>query len=297
MLPDLESLRCFHAAAQHLNFREAARTVGLSPAAFGDRIKRLEELLDVRLFDRTTRKVVLTAAGERLWPHARQCLEQAGRCAEIARGEHGTSPFSLTIGTRFELGMSWVTPALGALEQARPERRIHLHFGDTPALLNALRRTDVDCVITSARVTGSGLVYARLHEERYVFVGAPEAVDQAPMKGPADAKNHRLLELNADLPLFRYFLDARPGDEIWSFDHTQYLGTIGPVRERALEGAGLAVLPHYFVHDDLEAGRLVELMPKVKMPVDWFRLIWHESHPRASDLHDLAGELGERPLG
>ncbi|MEQ9320960.1 MAG: LysR family transcriptional regulator, partial [Polyangiaceae bacterium] len=118
MLPDLESLRCFHAAAQHLNFREAARTVGLSPAAFGDRIKRLEELLDVRLFDRTTRKVALTPAGERLWPHARQCLEQASRCAEIARGEHGTSPFALTIGTRFELGMSWITPALSELEQA-----------------------------------------------------------------------------------------------------------------------------------------------------------------------------------
>ncbi len=296
MLPDLESLRCFHAAAQHLNFREAARTVGLSPAAFGDRIKRLEELLDVRLFDRTTRKVALTPAGERLWPHARQCLEQASRCAEIARGEHGTSPFALTIGTRFELGMSWITPALSELEQARPERKLHLYFGDTPALLQALRRTDVDCVITSARVTGTGLVYARLHEERYALVGAPSSIERAPLSGPEDATRHALLELNADLPLFRYFLDARPGDEIWSFRHTQYLGTIGPVRERALEGAGLAVLPHYFVRDDLDAGRLCELMPKVKMPVDWFRLIWHESHPRQPDLHELAGELAERPL-
>ena len=82
MLPDLESLRCFHAAAQHLNFRIAARTVGLSPAAFGDRIKRLEQTYDTRLFERTTRRVALTPAGERLWPQARRCLDEAARCRE-----------------------------------------------------------------------------------------------------------------------------------------------------------------------------------------------------------------------
>jgi LysR family transcriptional regulator, glycine cleavage system transcriptional activator len=297
MLVDLESLRCFHAAAQHLNFREAARTVGLSPAAFGDRIKRLEELLEARLFERTTRKVLLTPAGERLWPHARQCLEYAGRCGEIARGADGESPFTLTIGTRFELGLSWVTPALEALEKTRPQRQLHLYFGDTPALLHALRRTDIDCLITSARVTGPGLVYARLHEEGYAFVAAPGVVADNPIRRPADARPHRLLELNADLPLFRYFLDARPGDEVWSFGRTQFLGTIGPVRERALAGAGVAVLPRYFVEQDLKHERLVPILPKVRMPKDWFRLIWHENHPRQDALHELAGELGKVPLG
>ena len=56
MVPDLESLRCFEAGATHLNFRVAAKAVGLSPAALGDRIKRLEDQLDARLFVRTTRQ-------------------------------------------------------------------------------------------------------------------------------------------------------------------------------------------------------------------------------------------------
>ena len=50
---DLESLRCFERAAVVLNFRLAASAVGLSPAAFGDRIRRLEDQVGERLFART----------------------------------------------------------------------------------------------------------------------------------------------------------------------------------------------------------------------------------------------------
>lgn len=296
MLPDIESLRCFHVAAQHLNFRVAARSVGLSPAAFGDRIRRLEELFDVRLFERTTRRVTLTPAGERLWPQARRCLQEADRCSAAARGDLGTSPYALKIGTRFELGMSWVTPSLAQLERARPERTLHLWFGDTPAALLALNRNEVDCLITSARITSAGLKYARLHEERYVFVGSKKLVTRVPLGRREHAKRHTLIELNDDLPLFRYFLDARPGDEVWSFQRTLFLGTIGSVRVRVLEGAGVAVLPHYFVERDIEKDKLVQIMPRVTMPVDWFRLVWHKDHPRQDALHELAGELSELPL-
>lgn len=296
MLPDVESLRCFHAAAQHLNFRVAARSVGLSPAAFGDRVKRLEELFEVRLFERTTRRVSLTPAGERLWPQARRCLEEAERCNAAARGDLGTSPYALTLGTRYELGMSWVTPALAPLERAHPERTLHLWFGDTAAGVSALNRSEIDCLITSARITSAGLKYARLHEERYVFVGSKKLLSKTPLTRREHARKHTLIELNDDLPLFRYFLDARPGDELWSFENTHYLGTIGPVRARVLEGAGIAVLPEYFVERDLARDRLTRIMPRVTMPVDWFRLVWHKDHPRQDALHGLAGELSEFPL-
>src|SRR6187549_2541817 len=113
MLPDLESLRCFDAAATHLSFRVAARTVALSPAAFGERIKRLEEQLGAPLFERTTRRVTLTPAGERLVPQARRVLDEARRCLQSARDETAPAPYDLTVGTRFELGISWLTPALG----------------------------------------------------------------------------------------------------------------------------------------------------------------------------------------
>jgi DNA-binding transcriptional LysR family regulator len=54
MLPSLDSLQCFERAARLLNFRKAARAVGLTPAAFGQRIQKLEDQLGAKLFARTT---------------------------------------------------------------------------------------------------------------------------------------------------------------------------------------------------------------------------------------------------
>src|SRR5688500_3165651 len=119
-LPSLDSLACFEAAARLLHFRGAARAVALTPAALGQRIRQLEEQLGVRLFHRTTRTVQLTEAGLALLPAARKALEAASECARAARGEVGPPPLELVLGTRLELGVSWISPQLGRLREAHP---------------------------------------------------------------------------------------------------------------------------------------------------------------------------------
>jgi LysR family glycine cleavage system transcriptional activator len=295
MLPDLESLRCFVQAATHTSFRAAARSVALSPAAFGDRIARLEEQLGVQLFERTTRRVSLAPAGERLLAQARRCLEEAERCRDVASGP-GQVPFDVVIGTRFELGMSWLVPALSQLERAQPTRRLHLYFGDTADLLPRVLEGRIDCMVTSARLTSPGLDVVRLHEEEYAFVGASSLVGKHPLGRSDDARGHVLLDVTADLPLFRYLLDARPPRESWAFSHVQYLGGIGPIRARVLDGAGVAVLPLYYVKEDLRRGRLRRLLGATKLPSDWFRLVWRKNAPRGEELRTLGTELSRLPL-
>lgn len=288
-LPDIESLRCFAAAAHHKNFRKAAREVALSPAAFSDRIKRLEDLLGVRLFQRTTRTCHLTPDGERALVPALEAIEASRRCMVTASRE--PVPFDLVVGTRFELGLSWLVPTLEALASSQPERRLHLYFGDTEALLAAMDRGACDCVVTSARLSRPGTETAALHEEKYVFVGSPALLAGRGLKSFKDASDHTLLDLHADLPLFRYFLDGRPPREAWRFGHVQRLGTIAAVAMQARRGEGVAVLPRYFVARDLQKRALVEPFPKAKMSADYFRLVWRAGHPRAEDLVRLAAEL------
>ena len=292
---DLESLRCFAQAASHLSFRVAAKACALSPAAFGDRIRRLEEALGAPLFERTTRKVTLTAAGERLVPQARRCLDEAERCRAAVSSDQ-QAPYELLLGTRFELGLSWLVPALGQLEKEHPERRLHLYFGDTADLLPRVQRGELSGMITSARLTIPGLSFARLHEEEYVMVAQAGLIKRQAFAVPADAGQHVLLDLHADLPLFRYFLDARSAREVWQFQAVQHLGAIAAVRSRVLEGAGIAVLPLYFVRQDLEKKRLVRLMSKTKLPSDWFRLVWRTGHAREAELRQVASELCDLPL-
>lgn len=292
---DAESLRCFLAASEHLNFRVAAKRVALSPPAFSDRIKQLEEELGAALFVRTTRSVKLTAAGERLIPAARAALEaHAAARATVLSDER--LPYALTLGTRFELGMSWLVPSLSALERSAPERTLHLVFGDSPELLEKTRAGDVDATVSSYRLSDRGFEYALLHEEKYAFVAHPKVVKERRLRSAEDASQHALLDAHADLPLFRYFLDGSPRDETWTFARTEHLGTIAAIRARVLANKGVAVLPFYLVDDDLKKSRLKLLFPKRKLPSDFFRLIWRRGHPKADELRALAGELHAIPL-
>ncbi|MBX7099047.1 MAG: LysR family transcriptional regulator [Myxococcaceae bacterium] len=294
VLPDLESLRCFEAGASRLNFRAASKQVALSPAAFSDRIRRLEEQVGTPLFTRSTRRVALTEAGHALWPRAREALEAARLCLSPAAPD--TTPYALTVSTRFELGLSWLLPALKVLEVKVPHRTLHLHFADSPEMLQALRNGLVDCAISSVRIAESNIRYATLHEEDYALVASPALLKAHPLREPEDAAALRLLDISGDLPLFRYFLDARPPGERWLFESVQYLGTITAVRHRALEGDGVAVLPRYFVRSQVKAGELKVLFPSLALRTDAFRLIWRAGHPREAQLEALGAELRALPI-
>lgn len=294
---DLESLRCFVVAAQRGSFRAAAAAVHLSPPAFSDRIRRLEEDLDARLFERTTRRIRLTPAGTRLLAESATLFDVEARCrARVASAEGDVLPYELTVGTRFELGMSWLVPALDGLAKDNPQRRLHLYFGDSEDLLRQVHTGHVDALVTSARLPFTRLDYASLFDERYVFVAAPRTIADRPLRRAADAEAHTLIDAHADLPLFRYFLDAVPAEPAWRFEAVERMGVIAAVRQRILRGRGVGVLPEYFVRADLKQGRLVRLMPKVKLKQDVFRLIWPLDHPRAPELRELAAALRRRPL-
>jgi DNA-binding transcriptional LysR family regulator len=289
---DLDSLRCFDAAATTLSFRAAAARMHLSPAAFSDRIRRLEEDLGVAVLRRTTRRVTLTEAGERLLPLVRGTLQGAEGVRAAAAVKGRPLPYELVLGTRYELGISWLCPALEPLSRRRPERTIHLFNADSPDLLRRLERGELDAIVASVRLTSPRLAYAALHPEAYSFVSTTRC-----LRARADAAHLTLVDVTPDLPLFRYFLDALPDAEPWRFARTEYMGGIGNIRRRVLDGRGrVAVLPRYFIERDVAAGRLVTLLPRVRPRSDSFRLVWRAGHPREADLVALAAELRAQPL-
>jgi LysR family glycine cleavage system transcriptional activator len=289
----LDDLRAFDAAAQTLSFRAAAARVHRSPAAFSDGIARLEAQLECRLFERTTRKVTLTAAGARLWLVARRVLDTVDDLGQAAR--EASSAVELTLGTRFELGLSWLTPALDPLRRARPERTLHLHVGDGPSLLASVKSGAIDAMVTSLRLDQADVVSVPLHPEEYRFVAAPALICSSPLDRPSDAARHTLCDTAPGMPLFRYLLD-RVGGSPWPFQRHEWLGGVGAVRHRVVAGAGVGVLPHYLVAPDLDAGRLVELMCDQRPLSDVFRLSWRLGHPHARELTSLAEELRAFPL-
>jgi DNA-binding transcriptional LysR family regulator len=202
----------------------------------------------------------------------------------------------LTLGTRQELGLSWVVPQLDALAERFPTVQLHLYFGSGDDLLLRVRTMEIDCAITSTHFADPKLESVQIHREEYVFVGAPSLLGSRPLRRPADAGAHTLLDATADLPLFRYWRDAPGGGDVLSFGRIVRLGSIAAIRQRLLEGAGVGVVPRYLVRSDLTARRLRVVFPRVTPLHDWFRLIFRADDPRRAVYSPLAAAMREMPL-
>lgn len=295
-LPSVDSLRCFCAAAKFLNFRAASRAVALTPAAFGQRIKQLEEQLGAQLFVRTTRNVRLSTAGLSLLPVAQKALASLEDCTRAVSADGALPPMDLIIGTRHELGLSWVLPQIDRLKEIFPSIEFHLYFGSGPDLMSRVQMLQLDCAITSTRLFGDPkLDSIRLHREDYVFVGAPDLLERIPLNKPEDATKHTLVEVAPDLPLFRYWRDAPKGVPL-TFAQVVRFGTVAAMQQRIVAGAGVGVVPRYLVQRDIDEKRLRVVFPKVVPLHDYFRLVVRADDPRRSVFDALAQALLSEPL-
>jgi DNA-binding transcriptional LysR family regulator len=159
-----------------------------------------------------------------------------------------------------------------------------------------VRSLEADCAVTSIRFADPKLDSVRLHREDYVFCGASTLLDRAPFTRAEHAAVHTLLDVSADLPLYRYWKDAPGGGERLSFAHATWLGTTQAIRMRVLAGAGVAVLPEYLVRRDLATKKLRRIFPSVKPLHDYFRLVFRTDDPRRSVFESIAASLREAPL-
>lgn len=283
---------CFVAAAEQLNFARAARQRHITAAAFGQRIKQLEQQLNCMLFERSSRSVSLTLEGHRLLPKAQAILQEALSCYEVVHGDF-VQPIQLTLGTRFELGMSWVLPSLQELQKEQPNFQVDLYFGSGPDLLEKLKQREVDAIITSAPKVHSTWSAEFLHDEFYLFVASPQLLQEKPFHTPDDAQHHTLFDIDETLPLTRY-LTSIVGD--MQFANVRRFGAGAAIHHMVRHGQGVAVLPEYIVREDLEKKYLVQLLPEYNLLSDTFRLMFSRNSFLKSYLKSVAAYLSNRPL-
>jgi LysR family glycine cleavage system transcriptional activator len=296
-LPSIETLRCFVAAAETLNFRSAARLVALTPAALGQRIRQLEDELGRPLFTRTTRTMTLTAAGLAMLPVARQTIASAGDCARAARGELGPAPSELILGTRHELGMSWLLPQLPTIARRRPDLSVHLYFSYGADLLLRIRSREVDCAVLSTRFGDAALDALPLHREDYLLVGAARLLEHKPVRRMEELGAHTLIDTAPELPLFRYWREGA-GARAATVQPSRVLrmGTIAAIEHLVLRGEGVAVLPKYMIARHLKSRALRVILPTIKPASDFFRLVFRADDARRPVFEALAGILLAAPL-
>ncbi|MEE1754832.1 LysR family transcriptional regulator [Streptomyces sp. SP18CS02] len=152
---ELRQLEYFVAVAEELGFGRAAERLHTVQASVSRQIARLERELGLRLFDRSTRHIRLTSAGERLLPEARAALAAAARVGETADGITSGTQGLVRLGTTRAFA-DRVYRALDTLASHRPGLRVRLERAPQEARLSAVRSGTFDAALvrTVRRVEG-----------------------------------------------------------------------------------------------------------------------------------------------
>ena len=186
---ELRDLRYFVGVAQHRSFSRAADALQIAQPSLSEQIRKLEEELGAPLFERTSRGVVLTDAGEALLPKARAVLAQADIAAETVRMVNDGVAGSLTLGFIDSAALGIVPPLVRRFNAAYPNVRLHLRELGTRQQLEALEAGDIDVGIVRGPVWNAAVEGERIATEPLVValpaghrLAAGEAVHLADLR-------------------------------------------------------------------------------------------------------------------
>jgi LysR family hydrogen peroxide-inducible transcriptional activator len=166
----VSQLTAFAAVAEHLHFRDAAAAIGMSQPALSGAVAALETSLGVQLVERTTRRVLLTPAGERLARRAGAVLDALGGFLEEAEAVRAPFTGVLRMGV-IPTCAPYLLPAVLGLVRARyPELDFQVHEERTRPLLDALASGRLDVALLAGPLDEPGVREIPLYDEDFVLV-------------------------------------------------------------------------------------------------------------------------------
>lgn len=255
----LVCIRTFGKVVDAGTFAAAARHLRVSPATVTKHIQHLESRLGVRLFNRNTQKVTLTEAGARYVHHCGAMLAELdhveAELGELARRPQGR----LRVSTAHDFGVRELEPAILAFVQKFPEIEVELHLSQR--LVN-LAGEEFDLAVRCvSRPSEAELVIRRLATARLIACAAPAYLEKHGVPAiPADLEGHNCLVYTGSA-----------WQHVWPFSRdgtTRKVSVAGSIRTNdnsllrsaAISGFGVTIQPSFNVWQDLQMGRLRQVL-------------------------------------
>jgi LysR family transcriptional regulator, hydrogen peroxide-inducible genes activator len=164
----LTELKYIVAVARERHFGKAAEACFVSQPTLSVAVKKLEEELDIKLFERSANEVSVTHLGEEIVRQAQSVLEQAANIKEIAK--RGKDPLSgpLTLGVIYTIGPYLLPDLVRQMITHTPQMPLVLQENFTVKLLEMLRTGEIDCAILAEPFPDTGLALAPLYDEPFL---------------------------------------------------------------------------------------------------------------------------------
>lgn len=286
MIPPLTALQAFEAIARRKSFALAANELHLTPSAVSHQVAKLENLLGVRLFERSTRGVVLTPAGQSYLQRVASALGAINAATEDLR--HGVQD-TLYVHSSPSFASLWLMPRISRFTERHPEISLMLSASHVHSDFQ-LGQMDID--IRYGLPTWPNLEIESILTERVVPLANPKLIRRLNLKEPKDLLNAPLIQSNVNVVQWaewfgRYMPEHRPERMALRFDRAmmsldaavQALGVAlestslgqslidaGKLRPVFGEDLSLEVQGHFMVYPARHASR-----PEVQQFIQWVR--------------------------
>jgi len=294
----LKAMRIFVSAADAGSLTAAAAQFDLSPTMVGKHLQALEERLGARLLNRTTRRQSLTEFGK---TYFERCVEILGLIddAEALALETQTQPKGhLRITTSAIFGTERLMPALADYSARFPHIDLEVIVSDAVA---DLAEDGFEAAIRVGTPRGADLIARPLAAYRLAICAAPRYLAQHGLpRRPQDLAKHECLAY-----IYSPRSEWRAAQQVWQIKGPK--GEVGvPIsgrlqidsaqglRRAALAGMGIVMLPEMMLSEDLEAGRLVRLLPGCEAPARPLNLLYLRDRRMSPKLRSFVDFIVER---
>ncbi|MEM9344003.1 MAG: LysR substrate-binding domain-containing protein [Pseudomonadota bacterium] len=253
---EIEQITLALAAQEQGSFAKAAERAGLDPSVVSRQIAGLERRLGFRLFERTTRRLAVTEAGQAYLDRVRPLLADLGEAEAAARDLVAMPKGRLRVTASTAFGQVVIVPMLSAFQAAHPDLTVELRLSD--GLVDMVGE-GVDVAVRLSREAPADTVVRRLMRVRYRVVAAPDWAGR--LERPEDLSDVGCVVF--PYPGFRDVWQFRKGGALMEVPVRGSLEITGALAlaEAARHGLGPALLAEWLVAGDLASGRLVDLFP------------------------------------
>ncbi|MDP3701925.1 MAG: LysR substrate-binding domain-containing protein [Hylemonella sp.] len=250
----LTELKYIVAVAREKHFGRAAEACYVSQPTLSVAVKKIEEELDVKLFERSANEVTVTPLGEEIVRQAQAVLEQAASIKEIAK--RGKDPLSgpLKLGVIYTIGPYLLPDLVRQMITHTPQMPLMLQENFTVKLLEMLRTGEIDCAILAEPFPDAGLAVAPLYDEPfYAAVPVNHPLASKDSISTEELKAETMLLLGTGHCFRDHVLEVCP-------EFARFSSNAEGIR-KSFEGSSLETIKHM-----VAAGMGVTLVPRLSIP-------------------------------
>jgi DNA-binding transcriptional LysR family regulator len=293
----LDAMNAFARVVAAGSYAEAARRMGLTRSAVSKAVTELEQLLGVRLLDRTTRRVSPTEAGRAYYERVVGILTDVETTESAVSRLHDEPKGLLKINAPMSFGTLYLGPAIAEFMVAYSELRIELILNDR--FIDPIEE-GVDVTVRIGALPDSSLIARKLAPARRVLVASPEYLrSHGTPNTTDDLVHHHALSFGHSHGAQRFELTHR-GDILSVAVTSRLCSNNGDVlRAAVLHGNGIALLPTFLVGSDIAAKKLAIVLPDYEATgLDVYAVYAPNRYLAAKTrvfIDFLAGRFGPRP--